>query len=74
MSCHSVSQPKIGTSFTHDLRTAFRHGQSFGVNRDVLCQLPPEACHLRYIAARSSSLKKPAYGMNDGSSTPVEYS
>ena len=32
------------------------------MNRDVVCQLPPEAGHPRYIAAR---LKKPAYGMND---------
>ena len=32
------------------------------MNRDVVCQLPPEAGHPPYIAAR---LKKPAYGMND---------
>ena len=32
------------------------------MNRDVVCQLPPEARHPPYIAAR---LKKPAYGMND---------
>ena len=32
------------------------------MNRDVVCQLPPEAGHPPYIAAR---LKKPSYGMND---------
>ena len=32
------------------------------MNRDVVCQLPPEARHLSYIAARQ---KKCAYGMND---------
>ena len=32
------------------------------MNRDVVCQLPPEAGHPPYIVAR---LKKPAYGMND---------
>ena len=45
-----------------DLRTAHLQGHSSGVNRDVVCQLPPEAGHPLYIAAR---LKKPAYGMND---------
>ena len=34
------------------------------VNRDVVCQLPPEAGHPPDIAAR---LKKPAHGMNDAS-------
>ena len=32
------------------------------MNRDVVCQLPPEAGHPPYIAAR---LKKPGHGMND---------
>ena len=32
------------------------------MNRDVVCQLPPEAGHPPYIAAR---LKKPAYGKTD---------
>ena len=50
--------------FHIDLKTAFLQGQSYDVNRDVLCQLPPEAGHPPYIAAR---LKKPAYGMNDAS-------
>ena len=44
-----------------DLKTAFLQRQSGDVNRDVVCQLPPEAGHPPYIAAR---LKKPAYGMN----------
>ena len=43
------------------LKTAFFQGPSHGVNRDVVCQLPPEAGHL-FFAAR---LKKPAYGIND---------
>ena len=34
------------------------------MNRDVVCQLPPEAGHPPYIAAR---LKNPAYGMNEAS-------
>ena len=45
----------------NDLKTAFLQGQSYDVNRDVVCQLPPEAGHPPKIAAR---LKKPAYGMN----------
>ena len=48
--------------FDIDLKTAFLQGQSHGVNRDAVCQLPPEAGHPPYIAAR---LKKPANGMND---------
>ena len=43
-------------------------GQFYDVNRDVLCQLPPEAGHPRYKDAR---LKKRAYGMNDVSSSPL---
>ena len=34
------------------------------MNRDVVCQLPPEAGHPLYVAAR---LKKLAYGMIDAS-------
>ena len=45
-----------------DLKTAFLQKQSYGVNRDVVCQLPLEAGHPPYIGSR---LKKPAYGMND---------
>ena len=48
--------------FHIDLRAAFLQGQSRDVNRDVVCQLPPEAGHPPYIAAR---LKKLAKGMND---------
>ena len=44
------------------LRTALLQGPSCGVNRDVVCQLPPEAGHPLQIAAR---LKNPACGMND---------
>ena len=36
------------------------------MNRDVVCQLPPEAGPPQYIAER---LKKPAYGMNDAGAT-----
>ena len=48
--------------FHIDLKTAFHQGQSCDVNRDVACQLPPEAGHPPHIAAR---LKKLAYGIND---------
>ena len=48
--------------FHMDLKTAFFQRQSYCVNRDVVCQLPPEASHPPYIDAR---LKEPAYGMND---------
>ena len=34
------------------LKTAFLRGQSYDVNRDVVCQLPPEAGHPPDIAAR----------------------
>ena len=44
------------------LKTAFLQGQSYDVNRGFVCQLPPEAGHPPYIAAR---LKILAYGMND---------
>ena len=61
MSCQMAAS-KSWDLFHIDLKTAFLQGQSYDVNRDVLCQLPPEAGHPPYIAAR---LKKPAYGMND---------
>ena len=48
--------------FRIDLKTALFQGQSYDVNRDVVCQSPPEAGHPPYIAAR---LKKPAYSMDD---------
>ena len=44
-----------------DLKTAFTQGQSYGVNRDVVCHLPPEVGHPPHTAAR---LKKPAHGIN----------
>ena len=49
-------------TFHIDLKTALLQGQSYGVNRDVVCPLPPEAGHPPFVAAR---LKKPACGMND---------
>ena len=61
MSCQMVAS-KSWTILHIDLKTAFLQGQSYGVKRDVVCELPPEAGHPPYIAAR---LKKPAYGMND---------
>ena len=57
--------------FHFDLKTAFLQGQSYAVNRDVVCQLPPEAGHPPNIAA---ILMKPAYGMNDAPRTLVEHS
>ena len=63
MSCQ-VAARKFGILFHIDLKIAFLQGQSYDVNRDVVCQLPPEASHPPYIAAR---LKKPAKGMNNAS-------
>ena len=52
-----------GWSIRHiDLKIAFLQGESYAPDRDVVCQLPPEAGKPWYLAAR---LKKPAYGMND---------
>ena len=61
MSCQMAAS-KSWNIFHIDLKTAFLQGQSYDVNRDVVCQLPPEAGHPPYIAAR---LGKPAYGRND---------
>ena len=61
MSCQMAAS-KSWDLFHIDLKTAFLQGQYYDVNRDVACQLPPEAGHPPYIAAR---LKKPAYGIND---------
>ena len=55
------SQQRKG-SFSSWLKTVFLQRQSYDVNRDVVCQLPPEAGQPPKIAAR---LKKPAYGMTD---------
>ena len=53
----------FGWDLTHvDLKTAFLQGDSYGAQRDVVCQLPPEAGMPGYIGAR---LKKSAYGLND---------
>ena len=57
-----MAASKSWNFFHIDLKTMFLHRQSCGVNRDVMCLLPPEAAHPPYIAAR---LKKPAYGMSD---------
>ena len=58
-----------GWSIRHiDLKTAFLQGESCARDRDVVCQLPPEAGKPWYLAAR---LKKPAYGVNDGRATKV---
>ena len=59
MSCH-ISFSKGWDLFHIDFKTFFLQGQSYDVNRDVVCQPPPEASHPPCIAAR---LKKPAYGM-----------
>ena len=61
MSCQMAAS-KGWDLFHIDLKTAFLQGQSYDVNRDVVCQLPPEAGHPPFIAAR---LKKLAYGMKD---------
>ena len=50
-------------SFYHmDLKTAFLQGESYDETRDLICQIPKEAGHPWYMAAR---MKKPAYGLND---------
>ena len=63
MSCQMAAS-KSWDRFHIDLKTAFLQGQSYDVNRDVVCQIPPEASHPPCIAAR---LKKPACGINDAS-------
>ena len=45
-----------------DLKTAFFEGESYAPDRDVVCQLSPEAGRPWHLAA---GLKKPAYGTND---------
>ena len=69
MSCQ-MAVTKGWDLFHVDLKTAFLQGQSYDVNRDVVCQLPPGAGHPPYIAAR---LKKLAYGMNDALPKMVKY-
>ena len=57
------SQQEVLHFFTLIFRQLFFQAHSYGVNGDVMCQLPPEAGQPPFhIAAR---LKKPAYGMND---------
>ena len=68
MSCQMAASNSWNI-FHINLKTAFLQKQSYGLNRDVVCQLPPEAGHPTYIAAR---LKKRAYGLNDAP-TLVEY-
>jgi len=52
-----------GWDLTHiDLKTAFLQGDIFGKDRDIVCQLPPEAGYPPHIGAR---LKRAAYGLND---------
>ena len=61
MSC-KMAASKSWNIFHIDLKTTFLQEQSDGVNRDVVCQLLPEAGHHPSIAA---GLKKPVYGMNE---------
>ena len=52
-----------GWSIQHiDLKIAFNKGETSAPDRDVVCQLFPEASKPWYLAAR---LKKPANGMSD---------
>ena len=51
MSCQMVAN-RGWDLFSLDLKTALLQGQSYDVNRDVVCQLPPEAGHPPNIAAR----------------------
>ena len=50
MSCQMAAN-KGWDLFHIDLKTAFLQGQSYDVNRDVVCQLPPESGHPPYISA-----------------------
>ena len=51
MSCQMAA--KQGWNLFHlNLKTAFLQGQSYDVNRDVVCQLPPETRHPPHTAAR----------------------
>ena len=51
-----------GWDLTHvDLKTAFLQGDEYGMQRDVVCQFPPEAGFPDYWGAR---LKKSAYGVS----------
>ena len=60
MSCQMAASTSSNI-FHIDLKTAFFQGQSYDVNRDVVCHSPPEAGHPPYFAAR---LKKVAYVVN----------
>ena len=40
----------------------FLQGEAYDESRDLVCQIPPEAGHPPWMAAR---VKKPAYGRND---------
>ena len=46
------SQQKVDIFLHTDLKTTFFQGQSYDVNPDIVCQLPPEVGHPPYIAAR----------------------
>ena len=61
MSCQMAAN-KGWDLFQLDIKTAFLWGQFYDVNRDVVCQLPPQAGHPPYIVAR---LKKLADDMTD---------
>ena len=55
MSCQMAAS-KSWNVFHIDLKTAFLQGQSYGVTRDVVCQLPQEAGHPPCIASRLKKL------------------
>ena len=54
MSCQMAAS-KGWDLFRIDLKTASLQGQSYDVNRDVVCQLPPEAGHPPHIDARQET-------------------
>ena len=55
MSCQ-MAVSKSWNIFRVDLKTAFLQRQSYGVNRDVVCQLPREAGHSLFIGSRLKKL------------------
>ena len=56
MSCQMAAS-KGWDLFHVDVKSAFLQRQSYDVNRDVVCQLPSEAGHPPYIAARFKKQK-----------------
>ena len=68
MSCQTTASTSRNIFHIDLKKRAFLQGQSYDVNRDVVCRLPPEAGYPPHICAR---LKKTAYGINDALLSPL---